>query len=304
MRFGIDAGSVGRFAQEAGNPDYATVWVGKWNLDVGWRDTDLALVALREANVTPAIHFYYWGDDMQPACFSMGCNGKDTLGWQRLAEELVQHLQADLQGAEAVVFLESEFNKHGVHDDEMLDGMLAEKADYLHAWYPPAKVVLALGNWFPQAWPTWDRAAAASDFVGIQAMAASTRDDEERTRALVESTLDGVTRLRELFGKPVFLQDVAVSSYPEPDHLDAQEEALRRFAAALPEMQAAGVEAVVYRSFLDIPDMALDNHFAEAERHWGLAWHDSGELKPAGEAWMEAVQKARLPPPPQAAGLT
>jgi hypothetical protein len=58
------------------------------------------------------------------------------------------------------------------------------------------------------------------------------------------------------------------------------------------------VVAVIYRSYLDIPDMALDNHYAEAERHWGLAWHDTGQLKPAGEAWMAAVEKARQPPAP------
>jgi hypothetical protein len=296
MRFGIDASSVQAFSEQAGPPDYATVWVGKWTLDQGWRDTDRALRALREENVTPAIHFYYWGDDMRPDCLTMGCNGKDTAGWDLLAQQLVQHLSDTLQGDEAIVILESEFNKHGVHASEDLDGMLAEKSSYIRSWYPLARVVLGLGNWFPEAWPTWDRAAAASDYVGLQAMAASTRDDTASQVDLVNHTLAGATRLHELFDKPIFVQDVAVSSYPEPDHLGTQEEVLARFAAGLPALQDAGVEAVIYRSFLDIPDMALANHYAEAERHWGLAWHDSGELKPGGEAWLAAVHKAREPP--------
>src|SRR5688572_5426667 len=72
MRFGIDAESVRQFTDHAGKPDYGTVWVGKWNLDLGWRDTDKALVALRHANVTPAVHLYYWGDDISRTCLSQG----------------------------------------------------------------------------------------------------------------------------------------------------------------------------------------------------------------------------------------
>lgn len=302
MRFGIDADAVDRFSQHAGPPDYGTIWVGKWNLDHGWQGTDAKLSELAARNVTPAIHLWYWGDDISRTCFSQGCNGKDVMGWQVLTEQLVQHMAANLGGREAVVILESEFNKHGVHNSEDLDTMLAEKATYLHAYYPMAKVVLALGNWFPQAWDTWDRAAQASDYVGLQAMAGSTRNDDDHYRGLARSTLDGAKLLRDLFGKPLFIQDVAVSSYPEPDYLDRQAEAVADFAAELPALQAVGVEAVIYRSYLDVPDMALDNHYAEAERHWGLAWHGTGVLKPAGEAWLAAVQNARAPPVPADAG--
>ncbi|MEA3166967.1 MAG: hypothetical protein QOJ26_1851 [Thermoplasmata archaeon] len=297
MRFGIDAGSVDRFSEQAGAPDYATVWVGKWNLDHGWKDTGAALQGLSDKGVTPAIHFYYWGDDMGRTCLWDGCNGKSRAQWDYLAQDLVWHLNADLKGGPALIILESEFNKHGVHQDEGLDELLAAKATYIKTNYPNAKVVLGLGNWYPQAWGTWDRAAAASDYVGIQAMAGSTQDSEDKTLGLAQSTLKGVQTLRDLFGKPVVIQDVAVSSYPEPDHLETQGEAMARFAEDLPALQDAGVEVVIYRSYLDVPDMNLGNHYAEAERHWGLAWHDSGELKPAGQAWMAAILRARGPPP-------
>lgn len=295
MRFGIDAGAVQGFTERAqGPPDYGTVWVGRWNLDHGWRDTDAALVALREANVTPAVHFWYWGDDIQDACFTdAGCNGKWWVSWDELSRQLAAHLQQTLGGAPVLIILESEFNKHGVHDEELLDQALADKAAYLKQAYPAAQVALGFGNWFPEAWSTFDRAAAASDLVGLQAMAATTRQDQDRVVGLADATVDGAERLRALFGKPVIVQDVAVSSYPEPDALDTQEEAVVRFAESLPDLRAAGVEAVIYRSLLDVPDMPLDNHFAEAERHWGLAWHDTGELKPAGQAWFSAIQQAR-----------
>lgn len=295
MRFGIDANAVDRFAEQAGPPDYATVWVGEWNIDHGWKDTGATLQAIRAKGITPAIHFYYWGDDLGRTCLWDGCNGKSRAEWDFLAQDIVYHLHADLQGAPALIILESEFNKHGVHRDEGFDRLLAEKATYLKAQYPQAHVVLGLGNWYPQAWDTWDEAAAASDYVGIQALAGSTHDSEERTLQLAEKTLEGVRTLRELFGKPVIIQDVAVSSYPEPDRLGTQGDAIARFAEQLPALQAEGVEAVIYRSYFDVSDMALDNHYAEAERHWGLAWRDTGQLKPAGQAWMAAVLKARQP---------
>ncbi|HUR25528.1 MAG TPA: hypothetical protein VM327_05890 [Candidatus Thermoplasmatota archaeon] len=295
MRFGIDANSIDRFQQQAGPPDYATIWVGKWNIDHGWKDTGAALQKIQAQGVTPAIHFYYWGDDMGRACLWNGCNGKDRAGWDFLAQDLVWHLDADLKGGPALVILESEFNKRGVETDEGLDELLSEKASYIRANYPAAKVVLGLGNWYPQGWGTWDRAAASSDYVGLQALAGSTHDSTDEVLALAGKTLEGVQRLRELFGKPVIVQDVAVSSYPEPDNLETQGVAIANLAEQLPRLKEAGVEAVLYRTFLDSPTMALHNHYAEAERHWGLAWHDTGELKPAGQAWMAAVQKARQP---------
>src|SRR5688500_14626243 len=47
MRFGIDAGAIERFTEQAGPPEYATVWVGKWNLHHGWKDTGAALQAIK-----------------------------------------------------------------------------------------------------------------------------------------------------------------------------------------------------------------------------------------------------------------
>lgn len=297
LRFGIDAPSSERFAERTGTPpDYATVWVGRWTLHHGWRETDQALRGLRSAGVTPAIHFWYWGDDLRPDCFTVGCNGKSVADWDQLHTQTVEHVRATMGDAPVLVILESEFNKHGLHASDDLDARLADKARAFKQHLPNAQVVLGFGNWASSAWGTFDQAAAASDLVGVQALAGSTRDPEHEHLELVDHTLNAVRHLQELFGKPLVVTDVAVSSYPEPDHLEVQQEALARFAMRMPELQEAGVQAVIYRSFLDVPDMALANHYAEAERHWGLAWHGSGELKPGGEAWLAAVMKARAPP--------
>lgn len=293
MRFGLDAASIDEAQAHGVTPDYGTLWVGPWTLQWGWREPDATLDALVAANVTPAVHLYYWGDAIHHDCFTVGCAGRDVAGWDRLAAELAQHLGERLQGRPALVILETEFNKHQVKDDEDLDALLAAKAQGLKSGYPAATVVLGLGNWFPEAWGTWDRAAAASDAIGLQALSGSTRDTRDHTLALPDRLLDGVRHARELWGKPVVVHDVAVSSYPEPTYLDTQEEVLRGLVDGMDDLRAMGVEAVIYRSFLDVPTMPLGEHFGEAERHWGLAWRDTGELKPAGVAWVSAMKATR-----------
>lgn len=291
MRFGLDAGAVGPAAQHGVGPDYGTIWVGPWTLQWGWQDAERVLDDLVTANVTPAVHLYYWGDDIHADCFRVGCNGKTMQGWDELATGLA--LRLEQSPGPAVVILETEFNKHQVKDNEELDGYLEQKALALKAIDPGTAVVLGLGNWYSQAWPTWDRAAAASDYVGMQGLAASTRDPPERALGMAQDLVNGANRARELFGKPVFVHDVAVSSYPEPDNLAAQGEAIASLATGLDDLQEAGVVAVVYRSFYDVPSMPTSEHYGEAERHWGLAWRDTGQLKPAGEAWVAAMKAAR-----------
>lgn len=295
LLFGLDAPSIDLAARQGVRPDYGTLWVGAWTLQWGWKVTDAELDRLREGNVTPAVQLYYWGDDIHADCFSVGCHGKTMQGWDELARGLATHLAEHAPGP-ALVVLETEFNKHQVHVNEDLDGYLAEKATAIRALNPDITVVLGLGNWYPEAWPTWDRAAASADAIGIQAMAGSTHDSDDFTAGLFGTTLAGVQVARELFGKPVIVHDVAVSSYPEPQNLRTQEAALQGLADGLDDLQAAGVEAVLYRAFVDTPNAPVEEHYGEAEKHWGLAWHDTGELKPGGQAWVAAMKGERHAP--------
>ena len=296
MRFGIDAGGAHDFSRLAGSPDYGTMWVGAWNLDVGWRGTETALAGLAAINVTPAIQVYYWGNDIRPSCFEVGCNGKSVAEWQQMARELTGVLSREMDGKPVLLLLESEFNKNGVERDDVLDGLLVDEIGLLKQGYPNAQVVLSFGNWNDDAWPIWDRAAAASDYVGVQALTASTRHDGAHQVALAESTLKAAQRLHEVFQKPVILQDVGISTYQGPDQLEIQADALQAFADRFGDFQDAGVEAILYRALKDTPSATTAEYFGEAERHWGLAWTD-GTLKPGGETWVAAVREVRGLPP-------
>ncbi|MEA3190752.1 MAG: hypothetical protein QOD77_1334 [Thermoplasmata archaeon] len=293
LAFGGDGDGLAELARLGIPADYGTVWVGDWTLHWGWKEPDVALRGLRAANVTPVVHFYYWGDDLARACFDHGCAGKTQAGWDQLATELATHLNDTMGGAPSLVLLETEFNKADVARHKPLDALLAQKATALGA-VPGVQVVLPLGNWNVPAWPTWAAAANASDFVGLQALAGSTRDSPEAAAALAERTLAGAQQLQATFHKPILLHDLAVSSYPEPEWRATQADTVASIFGCLAPLKAAGVEALLYRSLHDVPTMDLKNHYGEAERHFGLA--DDAGLKPAGRAWLDGVLRERAFP--------
>src|SRR5687768_3272362 len=115
LKYGMDAEGVA--AQKAAGvaPDYGTFWIGPWTLTSGWGGPDAQLAAMKSAGVTPAVHFYYWGDDISPSCVENGCwsslhNAQKTrASWNTLATQLTSHLNSKMGGAPVVVFLESEF---------------------------------------------------------------------------------------------------------------------------------------------------------------------------------------------------
>lgn len=297
MRFGMDSNSIAAQSAAGVHPDYGTFWVGPWTLKHGWYGPDNQMASMRQQGVTPAIHFYYWGDDISQSCIEKGCwsslHGaqKDKAGWDRLATELTTHLDKQMGGEPVVIFLETEFNKADVQNYEPLDGYLAEKARQIHAGYPNAHIVLSLGNWNSPAWKTWDRAAAESDAIGLQGMRGSTRDSLSHYQGLYESTVTGAKTAKALFDKPIFIQDIALSSYPEPQYIQHQTAELQQFFSNIDELQAIGVEAMVYRSWRNT-NMDLNNYYGEAERHWGFAYQD-GTHKPSSKVWIDGVKAER-----------
>ncbi|MCA1811830.1 MAG: PKD domain-containing protein [Halobacteriales archaeon] len=299
--FGMDSASMASQANAGVKADYGTFWIGPWTLTSGWGGPDAQLAAMKAAGVTPAIHFYYWGDDISQSCLENGCWStlhnaqKDKAGWQKLAEQLVDHLNAKMGGKPVVVFLESEFNKGNVGTYEPLDGYLAEKADFLHAGYPSVQVVMALGNWAPQYWGTWDRTAAASDMTGIQGLRGSTHQNLAEYGTLYEGLKAGADKLQSLFHKPIMLTDIALSSYPEPGWLQPQADTLAELFAHLDDLKATGVKAIIYRSWMDSPGMSTANYYGMAERYWGLA--NKTAQKPSALVWVNGVRAERNQPP-------
>ncbi len=297
--FGMESSAINVQTSNGVAPDYGTFWLGPWTLNSGWGGPDAQLTNMKNQGVTPAIHFYYWGDDISPSCVENGCwsslhnTQKDRAGWNRLADEMVSHLNSKMQGEEVVIFMESEFNKGGIETYEPFDGYLADMNQKIKAGYPNAEIVLSLGSWGRHHWGNFDRSAATSDLVGIQGMRGSTRDSSAHYDDLYETTLDNAKFVQNLFGKPVFIQDLALSSYPEPQYLSRQANELQQFFDNLPALKQAGVMAIVYRSWNDSPGMNLANYYGEAERHWGLSWGGTTDLKQAGYVWINGVKAER-----------
>jgi PKD repeat protein len=299
MRFGMDASSLNAQTQAGAKPDYGTMWIGPWTLTSGWVGPTNSLNNMRQAGVTPAIHFYYWGDDISPSCVEHGCwsslhnSHKNRADWQRLAEQLVENLHKTMQGAPVVVLMETEFNKGGIENYEPFDGYLAEKSRFIKAGYPNAEIVLAFGNWNRAAWTNFSESAEASDAIGIQGMRGSTRNSLSSYQSLYTDTLRGAERAQQLWDKPVLILDIALSSYPDSDYLRHQATTLEDLFLGLERLQAAGVTGIIYRSWYDEPTKSLQNYYGIAERHWGLNWDRHSGPKPSGEVWVEGVQANR-----------
>jgi hypothetical protein len=312
MRFGMNLSSIAAQNDAGVKPDLGMIWIGPWTLQSGWGGPDQEFQTASASGVTPVIQFYYWGDDISQACLEKGCRSslhaaeKNKSNWTRLAEQLAQHLNTQAKGKPAVIILESEFNKNDVSTYEPLDGYLAEKAAFFKQAYPSSEIVLGLGNWGHAQWGTWDRAAAASHATGIQGMRASTKNSATSYQGLAQATLDGARELRDRFHKPIYVTDIALSSYPEPDYLALQKQALAPFFGRIAEFKALGVKGMLYRGLYDSPNMDTKNYFGEAERHWGLAWAGNRTHKPAMRVWIDGVKTERgapaasssAPPPP------
>ena len=310
IKFGMSANAVSAQSAQGVKPDYGTFWIGPWTLKSGgWGTPDTQLTNLKNAGVTPAVHFYYWGDDISPSCVEYGCWSslhnahKDRAGWNTLATQMTDHLNAKMGGKPVVIFLESEFNKGGIETYEPFDGYLAAMAKKIHAAYPNAIIVLGFGNWGSVHWGTFDRAAAASDMVGVQSMRGSTRQSKTDMYTLYDSLLSGVKTLGAKFpGKAIMITDIAVSSYPEPEYLSVQRDVIKEVFDHLGTLKALGVKAIIYRSWLDTPTMDLANWYGMAERYWGLA--NSNGLKPSAYVWINGVKAERAGSTPMPTSTT
>ncbi len=284
IRFGFDTASISR-ARQLGMPvDYASVWAGSWNQKRGWNDIEAQLRTARDAGVIPVVQWWYWGDDISPNCVEHGCNDryqgvwKDQATWRRLSNELADLIARVMgPGSGALVITETEFNKNGIENYEPFDGYLADQAAIFHA--RRLRVILGFGNWGRPQWRNFDRAAAAADLLGTQALRSSIRDASTYLSS-ANDLLEGARYNQLTFHKPTFITDVAFSSYPEPSYSNDQDTVVRDIFARIDEFRAAGVEGMIWRMLVDDPKFDTNNYHGEAERHWGLL-HADGSPKPA-----------------------
>jgi hypothetical protein len=299
LALGTDVQGMRAFLERGVTPDYVMLWAGAWNWR-GWDDLRKELRDAREANVTPVIQWYFWGEDISPTFVEQGgyseLHGatKSKAWWSYLASQLAATIHETMQGKEALVVLESEFNKHGIPSWASFDGYLAEQASLLRSGAPEAKIVLGFGNWGRSLWGNFSRAAAASDFIGFQTLRASPRAEVD-PNATVAEVREAARTIQRLFGKPSLLVDLGLSSHPSKE--DAQMSALERLLANASELHADGLRGIVYRSYQDNPAMRTDLWFGQAERGWGLV-DAEGRAKPALALWAAALaaRASSLPP--------
>lgn len=307
MQFGFDAKSVQR-ARSLGMPvTYASTWAGVWNQKQGWKGIEDDLRGAKAAGAIPVVQWWYWGDDISPNCVENGCEDryhrvrKDKATWSRLSHELADLIvRVGGAGSQALVVIETEFNKNGIELHEPFDGYLAEQAAIFHR--RGLKVVVGFGNWGQPYWRNFDRAIAAADLLGTMALQSSLRDGATYPSG-ADHLIAAATYLQRTFAKPMLI-DFAFSSYPEPSFERDQDAVVTDIFRRTGEFRAAGVQAMIWRMLSDDPAFDTTNYHGQAERHFGLL-HADGSPKRAFTPFLngmltEATAVAALPPGPSA----
>jgi hypothetical protein len=305
MKIGFDANSIKR-ARELGLPvAYGSLWAGAWNQERYSMDgITHQLDAARDAGVTPVIQWWYWGDDLSPECVQSGCRDKyygvwkDKATWDRMSNELADRIVRSLgPRSNAIIIVETEFNKASMQSNETFDGWLAEKAAFFRS--KGLRVVVGFGNWGRENWRNYDRAVAAADLIGVQALLSSVRD--ERIYLDGAEMLIGAAKFnRSAFGKPSFVTDFAFSSFPEPSYERFQDTVIRDIFRRMDELSAAGVEGMVWRMLADDPNFDPANYHGLAERHWGLVRADGSRkmsFEPFKNGMLAGIETNRVPAP-------
>lgn len=301
---GMGANDAAALKAAGATPRYGSFWVGTWILSSGWNDFDAAMKRSKDAGVTPVVYWYYWGDGISPSCVEYGCNGKSRAQWTSMTGQLASHLRSTLGGAEALVVLENEFNKNGITDSwyaPTFDAHLEAVGKTLKG-VPGVKLVLGFGGWSEWTWTSFPRSAAISDYIGFQTMRASTRDSEAVYRGAADKTAYFTSYIAQKFGKPSFLYDLALSSYPDAHWADVQAQTLDAIFSKLVSSGSTGLQGVMYRQ-LDDRYMDPKNYYGAAESHWGLRT-SSGAPKPAFGVWMRYERGGVSTPAPFSATFT
>jgi len=295
MRFGVHVDSLPNADQHSLPMSFGVFWMGSWTQKYGWGYAEQQLTAARNRGITPIVHWWYWGDDISPSCVENGCQDnrqgvwKDRATWYRMTRELGDVIRRTMGGAEAIVILESEFNKGGIEGYEPFDGYLLDQIVELHR-VAGVKVILGFGNWGLSNWARFDRAASAADMVGTQLLRSSVRDASTYHQA-VDTLISGAAHLHNTFGKPSFVIDLALSSYPSAEYEAYQEAVVTQLFQRLGELKALGVTGMVWRAIVDDPTMDLSNYHGIAERHWGVVRAD-GSAKPAFRPFADGIRAA------------
>ena len=292
MRWGVEAEGIDDVRALNLTPAFGMVWAGKWSGDEGWRYVAGVVNRTHARGVTPLVQWYYWADDLTRHAIEHGQDGKSRDEWFRYARELADLLAREGGGREAYVVLETEFNHPEMVDYPYFDDLLAQQARLFRERAPGVKVVLGFGNWDPPGWSTFPRAAEASDLLGFQLMRGPGVEGVAETKAAFLAAEEAAREMRARFPeKPLFLHDLAITTYGHPDGEAIQAEALARLLTQeeIDRLKGFGVTGIAYRHVRDFPG-APPGYYGEGERHFGLKRAD-GTPKPAWSVWVQAMRE-------------
>lgn len=291
LGFGMSSSGYEAMASAGAAPEYTQYWVGLWTEKYGWSGLESALAKAKANGKTLVIEWYYWGDAISPSCVEYGCEGRSRTHWTTMTDTLASKVAAS--GAKAVIVVESEFNKNGIEATSYaptFDTRLRAIEDRIEAKAPNAKIAIGFGTWNLDNWKRFPKAIAGADYIGFQAMAASTRHTSTEYMAVDETILSTAKYAKSTFGKSSILHDVALSSYPSSTWESKQRDEIKAIVGRSAEYATAGLVAVVWREYKDNPNM--DGYFGEAEEHWGMKRAD-GSSKPAWYAWLDGIKAYR-----------
>ena len=295
MRYGVHMDSLGQADQYALPMQFGVFWMGSWTQKYGWGYAEQQLAAAKLRGITPIVQWWYWGDDISPSCVERGCTDarqgvwKDKATWYRMTRELAAVIQKVMGGAETIVVIENEFNKGGIESYEAFDGYLLDQVVELHR-VPGIRTAVAFGNWGLSNWAQFDRAAAASDFVGTQLLRSSVREATTYQQA-VDTLLSGATHLNNTFRKPSLIVDLGLSSYPSAEYEIHQAALVRDLFQRVGSFASVGVAGIIWRELVDNPAMGTNNYHGIAEQYWGMIRAD-GSQKPSFGPFADGIRGA------------
>lgn len=265
------------FRQDGIQVTFIQQWVGS-AMDAEWfRAEDIT--AISDAGYTPDVIHYYFGDPTVEKVESMSADFIEDIRY------LAGMIAASGVGDRVIVTLEPEFNQGGVQRWEGFNDLMIQAIDILHST-AGCKVGLLAGDWdIDHVLPiSMGRAAAVSDFVAFQEMRASTRNEEQDAFDVVDRAITFSHYLSRKFLKPVRWGYVMVSDYG--GWTEVQRQVVVELCERAPELEASGVTAVSWMSYMDRP--GADGYFQTAEAHKGLKYSDN-EPKPAWHVWKECL---------------
>lgn len=263
---GVDAASVVEMKNAGATPQYAQIWVGSWVLKSGWSSIDASLQKAEDVGATPVIQYYYWGDSISVNGVKYGQEGRTKAQWFALAKSTATHAKDVMGDKPFLMVLEPEFNKNGIQYWEEFDGLLAQMARDIKAIAPNAKIVTGLGYWNTAS--IFDRTVAESSYVGFMLLRASTRDSSTEGIGAADQIISTAKTLKAKWNKPVVVFDFGIATYGGWEWV--QEAALQKVINKRADIDAAGVEAIVWRYVHD--NSYSSGYFGAAESTWGVKY--------------------------------